>query len=363
MNEKSQTSADNAKAGSSLILQSRSVDKINRIILHIGTRKTGSTSLQNRLRENQNILLEQGFKLVVERGQPFKKIFLDIRSGNESWMNLVGECLADAKEHEASNLIISSEDLFYLNEWKIAELITYCKAHAKKVEVYGFFRRQDDYIESSYTQYTTGGIWVGNIQNDFESFLKATIPNIDYKYRIDKWVAACGKRYFKPTFYVQANTTEIFLKKIGLNLPEENPDGLRNKRKPVDLLRGTIFVGERMADHYGFAKHSFSDLNRHFDFRGKIRRPLSRACEKNTMGEGKYCFLTNQNMKIIEYEFMKMNEEIMNEFKGNYDERFADFSRTDRQLSYLSVEHMNNLTIEALMDLLSCQLAELGRKG
>jgi len=362
MNDTKKKLTDKLDVQSSRILTARSIEKIDRIILHIGTRKTGSTNLQNRLRDNQDILLEQGFKLVVGRGRAFKEIYLNILSGSQDWMLLIAECLAEAKEANATNLIITSEDLFYLNEWKIAELVVYCKTLAKRVEVHGFFRRQDDYIESSYTQYTTAGLWVGNIQTEFEYFLKATIKNIDYKYGIDSWVAACGKRNFKPTFYVKKDTAKIFLDNIGVVLPDPASDVSRNMREPADLLRGTIFIGEAIADHYGMGKYRFCNLNKHFNFRENIRHPLAKAFAATDVNTDKYWFLPRENMNVLQYEFEEMNESLLKEFKGEHDKEFADFTRKDIKCSELGVRHMSPVSIEIVMNVLSVKLATFGKQ-
>lgn len=346
---------------SSSLQQSRSSKKIKKIILHIGTRKTGSTTLQGILRDNQDAIREQGFNLVIARGKSFKEFYLSIVGGTPTWINWIETCHKACHSDGVNNLIISSEDLFYLSEWKIAELVAFCKTLAEKVEVHVFIRRQDDYLESSYTQYTTAGLWVGNIQDNFESFLAGTINNLDYKYQVMKWSAAVGKRNFRPLFYVRANTAQVFLDNLGLKVKSDGPSKSRNRREPVDMLRASIAIGELISKSYGLPIHCFSQMNKKFDFRKHVRHPLTQAFESLGRESEKYHFLGKNHMQILENEFAESNKNLLTNFSGAHDEHFCDFSGKGIKVEKLKLSNMDKSGIGVVTEVLSTQLAALGR--
>jgi len=151
---------------------------IKRIVIHVGTRKTGSTALQYVIRRKQNECIEQGVAPLVPKGKHFREFYVSFLHGTSIWNQLIDITIANAQANKCKTVFITSEDLYYLPQWNVAELVYYCQALAEKVEVIAFLRRQDKYLESSYSQYVTAGLWVGNIQENFESFLTKTIENV-----------------------------------------------------------------------------------------------------------------------------------------------------------------------------------------
>lgn len=136
------------------------------VYLHIGTPKTGTTSIQQLLSENRKKLLDQGVLypmcgtskkyaghfnlaavLMKERSNYFKNLY-NHRAGN--WEQLKEEI----DTIKPKNVVISAENFFSLNFEDIALVKKYLSAFKVKVLVY--LRKQDDFFVSMYIQSTKG---------------------------------------------------------------------------------------------------------------------------------------------------------------------------------------------------------------
>ena len=132
-------------------------NKKNRIYLHIGTHKTGSTLIQNALAAKSNDLIKENIKY-LEKPKFFYAGLQNLKGIDKSFIKLVKK-----EVHEAfissgcSNLAISNEALSgdynigYENVNNIAQnLGNALKDYEVKIIIY--IRRQDDFVESMYTQ-------------------------------------------------------------------------------------------------------------------------------------------------------------------------------------------------------------------
>jgi len=161
-----------------------------RIIVHIGTHKTGTTSIQASLRKHAPALAERGL-YVPETGTLYK------RSGhhNIGW-ELRGDPRADSQKGglaelveelsgvSADSAVISSEDLEYLVEQP--DLLTAfddrLRAAGHDVEYVMLFRRADTYAKSLYAELIYHGLTAS-----FDDFIGAVLDDGKYTYGED-WV-------------------------------------------------------------------------------------------------------------------------------------------------------------------------------
>ncbi len=142
------------------------------IFLHIGTKKTGSTTIQNFLCHNQKKLYDLGFDYPTEFSEKVKtaksygmmglpqsgnlhEIFINWMEGDENSPpieNLASQIDADINK----NIVLSSEN-FYFFAFNKKDLVTFKETLSKKFpnhnwKIIVYLRRQDEYVESLYSQ-------------------------------------------------------------------------------------------------------------------------------------------------------------------------------------------------------------------
>ncbi|MEL0660262.1 hypothetical protein V6255_14080 [Psychromonas arctica] len=122
-----------------------------KIYLHIGTHKTGSTSIQNVLHKNKEVLIKNGF---------YYPEVIDNHTGQHhlAWM-LIGNDFVNAEKYLSTevskaielnchSIVLSSEEFEFLNS---IERISFFNNFGE-VEVIIMLRRQDDFLEAEYNQ-------------------------------------------------------------------------------------------------------------------------------------------------------------------------------------------------------------------
>ena len=177
--------------------------------IHIGTHKTGSTSIQYFLFKNRQKLSEQGF-LYPLSGIPKKNLFgqhhlaaaflkhLQLNTYNPNaggWEEVISE----ASYVSDKNIIISSEN-FCLPRFDLEQIYKikdYLSQYKVKIVVY--LRRQDNYLISQYRQF----IGANKYSNSFQQFISEQKWLIDYFQILKPWQEVFGTeniivRVFEP---------------------------------------------------------------------------------------------------------------------------------------------------------------------
>jgi len=126
--------------------------------LHIGTWKTGTTSIQRFLRNNVNWLKQNDYYLPTQDGllnAPTAKNLCNhspIISGDMEILTVLKEAILKTK---ARNIILTSENIGYANPEQVRHLRVALAGCDVRVVVY--LRRQDQYTQSLYGQHIRGG--------------------------------------------------------------------------------------------------------------------------------------------------------------------------------------------------------------
>ncbi|HRJ10547.1 MAG TPA: hypothetical protein PK490_11930 [Prosthecobacter sp.] len=126
------------------------------LLLHIGTHKTGSTAIQRALRKNRAVLLKRGI-VSQPRCNDALRAMLELGEMDASLCARIAGQLAAFRTAKASSLVVSNEGLCgdpllgYRNAPDFARRMRSCTA-GYKVTVLVYIRRQDEFIESLYTQ-------------------------------------------------------------------------------------------------------------------------------------------------------------------------------------------------------------------
>jgi hypothetical protein len=176
------------------------------LLLHIGTGKTGSSSIQAYLQQNADRLSERGVMLPSSLGEKnHRRLPAIIQSGRATdtflrsrgildpakqdaararWLS---EFRADIAGSTASTCIISSEHLSFLDQKEVAELKSVLDGLFSSIRVLVYLRDPVDYAVSMYdTAIKMGGIPPGPRPAKKDG-------KTDYKALLKSWVSAFGK--------------------------------------------------------------------------------------------------------------------------------------------------------------------------
>lgn len=177
---------------------------IKTIYLHIGPRKTGTTTIQKSLLYNQNLLLKNGV-LIPEIGRGFPEI---AAQHNLAW-ELMGydvynknlgnwDDLINLLENSQKNKVILSSEVFSsLDIEKISTIKQYLSQYNVNIVVY--LRRQDQLFQSMWAQELKTGDsdqvddnFLDWIENNQSFIIK---HGLDYKNLLSKWKSIFGKEH------------------------------------------------------------------------------------------------------------------------------------------------------------------------
>lgn len=170
-----------------------------RVIIHIGSTKTGSTYLQHFLEENRPALLRQGIwypevGLFWQKGRAHKQaghahIGRAAIRRNYLYQDYIaaGLELAEGKIH---TIILSSES-FFLNTKTVALADYFAGCN---VEIVCYLRSQDDWANSQYAEFVAGGA-VNKVSVPIEDWLSEdlTKSRLDYYALLETWASKVGE--------------------------------------------------------------------------------------------------------------------------------------------------------------------------
>jgi len=144
---------------------------LKQIFLHIGTDKTGSTSLQRWLREKEHFLRENGYALFrgkhtcknhielylaamrYERDSFAKQSLTDVHFDREYTNEVADRVQAFISESAHENIIFTSEGLSLLGQEKeLRKLARILNHHSASIKIIVFLRKPADYLKSYRTQ-------------------------------------------------------------------------------------------------------------------------------------------------------------------------------------------------------------------
>jgi hypothetical protein len=129
------------------------------LILHIGTHKTGTTSIQNSLKENVEILDKNSISYVLLNTYRF---VLDILKRPVDKQTDIA-MFDDFNKSEYSTLLVSAERCSgtmadYNDNYNVLQNIkNIASKYGFKLTVIGYLRKQDSYLESAYMQFLKWG--------------------------------------------------------------------------------------------------------------------------------------------------------------------------------------------------------------
>ncbi|MBI1172717.1 hypothetical protein GC209_15075 [bacterium] len=217
------------------------IDKKPRnLILHIGAHKTGSSAIQIFLRRSNPELHKLGWAFAFRPGKRANWghliKFKPEENGAGASFTLARPELDALFEHldkGRRNIILSAEDLFFLDGPEIKLL---CEGLAKRfdgISIVCYLRRQDQMALSQWAQGAKtlqSALIFGQTQHIFPDLTLHSLRYLDYATKIEQWSAALPQahlivRAYDRTQFPDGNVVADFVAAVGLRLPpDEAPD-------------------------------------------------------------------------------------------------------------------------------------------
>ncbi|QPC42219.1 hypothetical protein HW532_05580 [Kaustia mangrovi] len=204
-----------------------------RIYLHIGAHKTGTTAVQYALNWHRDALLEAGILFPAAAQYQFSQHRLAFglsgrRSPDTDTVPQPDEEMAaieaEIVESRAPTIILSSELFFSLGADEIGWLRE--RLDDFDVTVVACIRRQDELFSSLYNQRVKdfgNDFW--NQYADFLPALEAFSPDLDFAARLDGWAEAFGRANMVVQCYERVDDMRAYiLSQVGLNAEMETTE-------------------------------------------------------------------------------------------------------------------------------------------
>lgn len=255
---------------------------MRRVVLHIGTGKTGTSTLQralyrarHRLRRTGVDYADLGLEVLDHFGERIPAhygLFDLLRAGDGAGHAALRGYLARS---DAGTTIFSCEDFYHhLDEGAIAALASALSDY--RVTVVCYIRRQDEYVDSAYRQ----RVKVGAAAKPFEEFLlrhtdESFLDSVhaNYERMLGPWERQFGLgqialRLFEPTRFADGDLLRDFLLAAGLG---EAPLRLGPRDRSNTALPAELVTVLRAANTWGVVPDTcyprfVADLRARFEF-------------------------------------------------------------------------------------------------
>jgi hypothetical protein len=234
---------------------------MKQVFLHIGTQKTGSSSIQFFLSKNRKRLSELGYLYPSEKKTHHNLAFTLLGDPKADYKSNTWEDItAEIDNSKLDKIIISSE--FFAQSIKIEfieKIAAYLAKYQTKIIVY--LKRQDKKVESSFNQQMKTGVYAGTV----EFFLKES-KNPNYLKMLDNWGQVFGREnvIVRPLEKEQIpDIYQDFLKNVGIaSLDGFTKTEDRNVKPNVAQISAINFINQKIASKLGLKKQGFNKLNR-----------------------------------------------------------------------------------------------------
>ena len=320
-----------------------------KLILHIGIHRTGSTSIQRVLHANRDALHSQGFHYALNTVN-HTSLANDFDRNRSSAQSCVDKLVEDAASFPNHTVIVSGEDLCRIRnvQWLAA-----FKAHFD-VSVLCYVRRQDDWLESWYNQHIK---WPWDTRfataSPDEFFAcRSEFDWLHYAAMLGRWADVFGRQYVIVRPFEQGqllgSVVEDFCSQCdidfsGLSVPPHTHNASISAIS-ISLLR-----------HLGL-------LNKVGEERIYLLSRVNKAVAAAGLGEGKHVFTPAQRLAYLG-QFASDNETIARDFLGRSDGRlfFAEPPSVGEPLPDLSLPQPPELVRQIIRPIVMDYLSEIER--
>lgn len=223
------------------------------LYLHIGTTKTGTTSIQKFCLQNQNLLQEKNycFPDSIHRYENRKNATFRYKGIHRNGHFLVGSVWDKNGRHNTAeedrlfhegmqnvaslfqtydNIILSDEGIWYMSSYGKRDLWDKLKAHADahgyQIMIIVYLRRQDDFLISNWNQAVKENCMTDSVEAHLEETLQTRVMRYSYGEKLDSIAQVFGKdhmivRRFDSQSFYQGSIYADFLHCMQLELTDE----------------------------------------------------------------------------------------------------------------------------------------------
>jgi hypothetical protein len=294
---------------------------MKKCLIHIGTHKTGTTSIQSFLYKNSESLKQKGifYSSLVEENinAGHHAIAAKIAANKSSEVKRnrirIQQLMKDIEESSCNSAIISSEIFSTIDPDLVRQTFAEFDCH-----IICFLRRQDDYLESMYREIIKNSEFFGSkaefldiVRTEkelelcaYQNKYNATLP-LYYDRFLDKWADCFGKEKIHVRAYDEPNTNgdsiEAFLETIELSYSdffdsEREHNNYNSSFKPeIIQFRNLIdrklsFIAQSsLRDSVWWANNHFQKERPTYFFDTEERQKIMAiAAESNTALKAKY---------------------------------------------------------------------------
>ena len=338
--------------------------KNKRVVVHIGTMKTGSSSIQETLGFSREILLGHGvyYPDIIPHNhlQTFPPIFIDEpetyipfrRKGIQSREEALKKCgelkkkwLREFERCNKDTFIISAENLSLpvFDRNAVSRMKEFLEDYFEEIVIVVYVRHYETLISSQVQQIVKNGFNKTDIQKTTRFFLNNPKSGLLYSNNIGKWVDAFSEsrvivRPFDPGVFRNGSLVDDFLFSLGIDAGEAE---LKEIRTNESIGKNAVAFLERFNQRYPV----FDDAGRNSE-RGLASRripfDLFRKC-----GDEKFSL----DIGFTEEQSKRLNDEIdyVNRFfKGGY-----AFGHVEASKGGVSYANADSIPVEFFIELVN----------
>ncbi len=330
------------------IPKGQNLEKKPRLIIHIGSTKTGSTFIQHFLEKNRAALLRGGL-YVPEVGLFWQQTRPHKQAGHADFVAEAVQGKSKLKEHVDAAIaltenrihtVILSSEAYFLNSNAI-ELARHFSDY--DVEIVTYLRRQDDWSNSQYAEFVAGGA-VGRVDTPIEEWLKTdqTRNRLNYYGQMKLWETVVDKSKIHIGVYDRARLKDDDIISDFLELAQlqdytdlPRPEAEQENRFPF----GTAHVNliRRLN------KNTWPDRNAYFNFIEDAGQRVSQLRKRNGLSNCKLNLLTNMQRQSVLDSVAQTNASLAKEYLGRDDGLLFEplVSRDDDILDVISSDEFD----------------------
>lgn len=335
------------------------------VVLHIGTTKTGTTTLQQLFRQNRETLKERGVLYPRSTGR-VRHIELghyakgehklgrsrtwvrSQRSDADAFRRKLQRRLArELARSQAHQMVLSDEILFRLPPYSMRRIKGLVRPLASNLRLVVYLRRQDDHLVSRYQQQIKTGrtetlsTWAtGNFRNQY-----------DYAERLRLWKTALEPdqvvpRRFDRAAFANGSLEQEFLLAAGIDvsLDDLEPVPIRNESLGASAVEVLRILNLHRHENLGQRPWQFDN------------RPYVNRLREASFGEQRLLTLPDDELDRFQEQWEESNRQVAREYFGlESGELFITPRRTKDRTT---VQRLDPAEFELYLDLLEIPQAD-----